>query len=81
MSFRISGRHGNVLVVLLLRWRMPQYLLLGAFGASVKLETYDKKLFLNSEKAGLENIPCYDTDRIITTAVNAVRILIEKDNR
>ena len=32
------------------------------------------------EKAGLENIPCYDTDRIITTAVNAVRILIEKDN-
>ena len=33
------------------------------------------------EKAGLENIPCYDTDRIIATAVNAVRILIEKDNR
>ena len=80
MSFRISGRHGNVLVVLLLRWRMPQYLLLGAFGASVKLETY-ALANQEREKAGLENIPCYDTDRIITTAVNAVRILIEKDNR
>lgn len=31
------------------------------------------------EKAGLENIQCYDTDKVITTAVNAVKILIEKD--